>query len=312
LSFKSIRGASDGEGVPPPQDRPPDLLTLSAHVRKITFESLQFDPSGEQKKYEWILNRKQWRAIVGTMYKRKGRKVFPANVPLPNGINSNSISLSIPTLPIARKKIPRGSRLTPERLSAMKIGTGFLSPAEKQLFIDILFEYEEAIAFDESEMGLLDPAIKPPVVIHTVPHRPWQQQNLRLPKAMQDAATAHVKEKLICGILEFSQGLYRSHYFLVAKKKPGEYRFINDVQSLNKVTIRDSSIPPSVDEFSEDFTGYPIISAISYFSGYYQIPLDKSCRDLTAFMSLLGLVQINSVAEFMGIIGKVSLSANSS
>jgi hypothetical protein len=52
----------------------------------------------------------------------------------------------------------------------MNIGNGFLTPAEKQLFIDILFEYEAAIAFDESKMGLLDPSIEPPVIIHTVPH----------------------------------------------------------------------------------------------------------------------------------------------
>ena len=72
-------------------------------------------------------------------------------------------------------------------------------------------------------------------------------------------------------------------------------------------------MPPSVDEFSEDFAGYPITSAIDYFSGYYQILLDKSCHDLTAFMSLLGLVRMtrlpqgwtNSVAEFMRIIGRV-------
>src|SRR5947207_6630528 len=158
----------------------------------------------------------------------------------------------------------------------MKIGPGFLIPAEKQLFIDILFEYEAAIAFDESEMGLLDPTIEPPVVIHTIPHTPWQQQNLRLPKSMQDAATAHVKEKLANGVLEFSQGPYRSRYFLVAKKNPGEYRFINDVQPLNKVTIRDSGMPPSVDEFSEDFAGYPITSSVVYFAGYYQMPLDRS------------------------------------
>ena len=195
----------------------------------------------------------------------------------------------------------------------MKIDNDFLSPAERQLFIDILFDYERAIAFDESEMGLLDPSIESSVVIHMIPHTPWQQQNLRLPKAMQDAATAHVKEKLAYGILELSQGPYRSRYFLIAKKKPDEYRFINDVQSLNKITIRDSGMPPSVDEFSEDFAGYPITSAIDYFSGYYQIPLDKSSRDLMAFMSLLGLVRMtrlpqgwtNSVAEFMRIIEKV-------
>ena len=37
----------------------------------------------------------------------------------------------------------------------MMIGGNFLSEQEKQLFIDILFEFEGAIAFDESEMGLL-------------------------------------------------------------------------------------------------------------------------------------------------------------
>ena len=210
------------------------------------------------------------------MYKRKERKVHPANVPLPDGVNPIP-----PTLPTKGKWVPRGSRLTPERLAKMKIGIGFLSPEERQIFVDILVEYEGAIAFDESEMGLLDPSIEPPVVIHTVPHTPWQQQNIRLPKAMQDVATTHVKEKLALGILELSQGPYRSRYFLVAKKDPGEYRFINDVQLLNKVTIRDSGMPPSVDEFSEDFAGYPILSAIDYFSGYYQIPLDKSGHDLS-------------------------------
>ncbi len=90
----------------------------------------------------------------------------------------------------------------------MKIRPGFLTPVEKQLFIDILFEYKAAIAFDESEMRLLDPSIEPPVIIHTIPHTPWQQQNLRLPKMMQDVATAHVKEKLANDVLEFSQGPY--------------------------------------------------------------------------------------------------------
>jgi hypothetical protein len=188
--------------------------------------------------------------------------------------------------------VPRGSRLTPERLKSMRIGEGFLSDAEKQLFIDILFEYEGAIAFDDSEMGMVKPEIEPPVIIHTIPHEPWQQQNLRLPKAMQDAATAIVKEKLELGILEFSQGPYRSRYFLVEKTAPGTWRLINDVQPLNGVTIRESGMPPAADEFSEDFAGYPITSAIDYYSGYYQIPLDPTSRDLTAFMTDVGLLRI--------------------
>jgi hypothetical protein len=180
---------------------------------------------------------------------------------------------------------------TPERLAKMKIGVGFLSEEEKQLFIDILFKYEGAIAFDDSEMGLLDPRIEPPIKIHTVPHQPWQQVNLRLPKAMQDEATRQVKEKLDLGILEFSQGPYRSRYFLVQKKEPGSWRFINDVQPLNKITIREAGMPPAVDEFSEDFAGYPITSAIDYYSGYFQLLLDIESRDCTAFLTDIGLVR---------------------
>src|SRR5437762_3395415 len=84
------------------------------------------------------------------------------------------------------------------------------------------------------------------------------------------------------------------------------------MQPLNKVTIHDSGMP-LIDEFLEDFVGYPITSAVDYLAGYYQIPLDKSSRDPTAFMKLLGLVQMtrlpqgwtNSVAEFICIIGRV-------
>jgi hypothetical protein len=214
----------------------------------------------------------------------------------------------------AGKVVPRGSRLTPERLAAMNIGGGTLSKEEVELVQErVLFQFEGAIAFEDAHMGLLDPAIEPPVVIHTVPHQPWQQQNLRLLKAMQDAATAHVKDKLLLGILEPSQGPYRSRYFLVAKKKPGEYRFINDVQPLNKVTIRDAGMPPAVDEFSEEFAGRLITSSLDFYAGYYQIPLAIESRDLTAFFTAIGLVRItrlpqgwtNSVAVFQRIITKV-------
>ena len=62
-------------------------------------------------------------------------------------------------------------------------------------------------------MGLLRPEIEPPVVIHTVPHTPWQQQNIRLPYAMREAATKIVKKKLANGLLEHSQGHYRKSLF---------------------------------------------------------------------------------------------------
>jgi len=58
-------------------------------------------------------------------------------------------------------------------------GANFLSEAEKQIFVDITFEFEEAIAFDDSGIGLLNPAIEPPAVIHTIPHVPWHYTNIK-------------------------------------------------------------------------------------------------------------------------------------
>ena len=93
-----------------------------------------------------------------------------------------------------------------------------MSETERQLFLDILFEWEGAVAFDDSDVGLLNPAIEPPILIHTIPHVVWQQQNFRLPKAMQQEATRQVKEKLGNSTVEFSQDPYQGRYFLVEKK----------------------------------------------------------------------------------------------
>ena len=161
------------------------------------------------------------------MYKRKGRKTNPVNTSLQEGINpGGNVMMEVignesleEEMQGGGRKVPRGSRFTPERLAQMKIGGGMLSKEEKQLFIDILFEHEGAIAFDDSEMGLLNPEIEPPVKIHTVPHSPLATTEPPVtPKAMQQEATRHVHKKLELGILEFSQGPYRSRYFLVGKE----------------------------------------------------------------------------------------------
>src|SRR5436190_12114799 len=107
---------------------------------------------------------------------------------------------------------------------------------------------------------------------------------------MLDLATDTVKGKLKSGLIEPSQGPYWSRYFLATKKEPGTWRMINDVQPLNKVTIRDAGMPPGVDEFSKDFAGYPIVTSVDYYSGYYQITLDKESQDFTAFLMDAGLV----------------------
>jgi hypothetical protein len=48
----------------------------------------------------------------------------------------------------------------------------------------------------------------------------------------------------------------------------GEYRLINTAMKMNEVTLRDANLPPSVDEFSEEFISYIAASLVDFFSGY--------------------------------------------
>jgi hypothetical protein len=82
---------------------------------------------------------------------------------------------------------------------------------------------------------------------------------------------------------------------------------------INKHSIRDANLPPSVDEFSEEFAGCQMASLIDLFSGYDQIELDVKSRDLTGFQTPIGLLRMttlpqgatNSVAQFVRIVTKI-------
>jgi len=76
------------------------------------------------------------------------------------------------------------------------------------------------------------------------------------------------KDRLDRGVLEYLEGLYRNAWFLVKKKKLGEYRLINSATLLNIVTRRDANIPLLVDEFIEEFTSYYIASLVDLYSRY--------------------------------------------
>ena len=77
-----------------------------------------------------------------------------------------------------------------------------------------------------------------------------------------------LKDRLKRGVLEKYKGAYRNPWFLVVKKEVGEYRLINAAMKMNEVTLRDANLPPSVDEFSEEFIGCITALLVDFFSGY--------------------------------------------
>ncbi len=250
-------------------------------------------------------------AGINTLYKKKADKIKPVDLPHPGGIKPEG-ALNWRTKAISQEiyqpgkyagwiipkfsSIKKGSRLTPERLEKLKLGEG-LSDEEKDVFYEMLYNREAAIAFNFEEKGYFNSEIEPPHVIPTIDHVPWQVKNFQVPKALEGEVINIIKDRMQCGALERSFGPYRNPWFLVPKKTPGKYRLINSAQRLNAVTIRDASLPPTVDEFSEAFAGFPLISLLDFFSGYDQCVLAEESRDLTAFMTPFGLLRMTTLPQ---------------
>ena len=131
-------------------------------------------------------------------------------------------------------------------------------------------------------------------MVPTIDHIPWQAKNFKVPKASEGEVIDIIKDRMQCGALERSFGPYRNPWFLVPKKTLRKYRLINSAQRLNTITIRDASLPPTVDEFSEVFAGFPSISLLHFFSGYDKCMLAEESRDLTVFMTPFGLLRMTT------------------
>jgi molybdopterin-biosynthesis enzyme MoeA-like protein len=61
-----------------------------------------------------------------------------------------------------------------------------------------------------------------------------------------------LKQKVEMGILEPSSAPYLNRWFTVPKKNE-TLRFLQDLQPVNKVTIRNGGVGPTIDEFAEAF-----------------------------------------------------------
>jgi hypothetical protein len=151
------------------------------------------------------------------------------------------------------------------------------------------------------------------MVIFTVPHIPWNLKRIPVPRAHLPKLIELLKEKVAMGILKPSNAPYSNRWFTVPKKN-GSLRFIQDLQPVSKVTIRNAGIGSSVDAFAEEFAGRSIYSIGDLYSGYDQFQLTVESRDITSTMRTpIGLVRMctlpqgatNSVAHMVNAMNKV-------
>ena len=114
-------------------------------------------------------------------------------------------------------------------------------------------------------------------------------KTISVPRAHIPKLFKLLKEKIEMGILEPLNTPYSNRWFMVPKKN-GTLRCIQDLQPVNKVTIRNVGIGRSIDEFAEAFAGRSIYSIGALYSGYDQFQLALDNRDIITMRTPIGLV----------------------
>ena len=78
---------------------------------------------------------------------------------------------------------------------------------------------------------------------------------------------------------------------VMMKKKDGSLRFCIDKRKLNQVTKRDVYPLPRCDEILEAMSGAAFFTRLDLVRGYWQIDVDESSREKTAFSTPEGQFQ---------------------
>lgn len=246
-------------------------------------------------------------------YKPVHRKVRPVPTYMPNPSAQKFVPITIPDideLPVLPPKlidfIPT-ERLTRERLDNIlrTVTPGFLSPSEIDLLVFVLVLRQKALAWTDDERGTFKQEYYPDYEIPTIEHIPWIEPPMRVPKAIEGRVRDLIRKQESAGKFEYSSASYRSQVFAILKKS-GALRLLHQLEPMNRVVIRDSALPPRLDDFTEGFIGCFIYMIADLLSGYDGRRLAEASRDLTTFHTIEGPKRLtvlpqgycNSVAEF--------------
>lgn len=122
--------------------------------------------------------------------------------------------------------------------------------------------------------------------------RPHAEPLRRRPYADRLECRKQVNKLLTEGFIEESKSPWAAAYVL-AKKKNGEKRLCIDFRKLNEQTKKVVFPLPNIEDCLDTLSGKHYFSTVDMASGFWQIPMEKKSKEMTAFRTEDGLWHFN-------------------
>ena len=131
------------------------------------------------------------------------------------------------------------------------------------------------------------------VVTHKIDsgnNAPIKQRPRRLPYTYRDEAGKHIKEMLDKNVIQPSTSAWASPVVLV-RKKDGQLRFCVDYRKLNQISKCEAFPLPNISDLLDSLQDAKMFSTLDLHSAYWQIPMDPTDCEKTAFTTQNGLYE---------------------
>ena len=159
-----------------------------------------------------------------------------------------------------------------------------LSQQEKDRLLDLLIEYQDVFVTSESDFGQAKRFSRS---MDTGDNPPFRQRPYRIPQSQLEMVDKHIRDMLNKGIIQESNSPW-SQPLVIVTKKDGSPRFCVDFRKLNSITKRQIFPMPRVDEVLDSLGDSCYFTTLDLASGYWQIPMDPSDMEKTAFCTRQG------------------------
>ena len=165
--------------------------------------------------------------------------------------------------------------------------TGNLCDQDKEKVAEVLTCFQDVFSKGSHDLGRAT-SVKHDIV--TGDATPVKQPPRRIPVSRREEAFKAIEDMEKQGIVEPSTSPWSSPVVLV-RKKDGSTRFCVDYRRLNDVTQKDSFPLPRIDVTLDALNAATMFSTLDLKSGYWQVELEPSAKEKTAFSAGKGLWQ---------------------